>query len=132
MKILRRVLLLGMALQLSYWPLARAEPLTIAQTEINYLLDFIEISGCEFYRNGSWSDSVLAQSHLRGKYQYLSSRNRIETAEDFITQVASKSSLSGRSYEVRCGVCTTLTSNEWLHAVLARYRTVMARKPGPM
>ena len=123
------MLLLGMVLQLSYWPLARAEPLTIAQTEINYLLDFIEISGCEYYRNGSWYDSVQAQSHLRGKYDYLSSRNRIETAEDFITQAASKSSLSGLSYEVRCGVCTTTTTSEWLYAVLARYRSVMARKP---
>lgn len=128
---LRRMLLLGMVLQLSYWPLARAEPLTTAQTEINYLLDFIEISGCDFYRNGSWYDSVQAHSHLRGKYQYLSSRNRIETAEDFITQVASKSSLSGRPYQIRCGVGTTSTTSQWLHAVLARYRTVMARMPGP-
>jgi ATPase subunit of ABC transporter with duplicated ATPase domains len=38
---------------------------------------------------------VQARSHLRRKYEYLSSRNRIVTAEDFITQVASKSSLSG-------------------------------------
>ena len=38
---------------------------------------------------------MQARSHLRRKYEYLSSRNRIVTAEDFITQVASKSSLSG-------------------------------------
>ena len=129
---LRWMMLLAIALELSHWPLAFAETLTTARTEINYLLDFVEISGCDFYRNGSWNDSVQAQGHLRNKYDYLSSQNRIEKAEDFIQKAASKSSLSGRPYEVRCGVCTTLTSNEWLHAVLARYRTMMARKLGPM
>lgn len=129
MKFLRRTLLLGLVLPFLYWPLAHAQPLTMAQTEINYLLDFIEISGCDFYRNGSWYDSVQAHSHLRGKYEYLSARNRVQTAEDFIARAASKSSLSGRSYQVRCGVCTTTKTSEWLRAVLARYRTVMARKP---
>jgi len=129
MKTLRRTLLLGMVLPFFYWSMAaHAGPLTMAQTEINYLLDFIEISGCEFYRNGSWFDSTQAHRHLRDKYAYLSSRNRIETAEDFITRAAKKSSLSGRPYQVRCGVCTTTETSEWLHAVLARYRTVLARK----
>ena len=67
-------------------PVAFAQPFTIAQTEITYLLDFVEISGCEFYRNGSWYDSVQAQKHLHTKFDYLSARNRIETAEDFIEQ----------------------------------------------
>jgi hypothetical protein len=102
--------------------------LPIAQTEINYLLDFVEISGCEFYRNGSWYDSVQAQQHLRTKFEYLSTRNRIETAEDFVRLAASKSSLSGRSYEVRCGACATNTSGDWLKAVLTRYRIVAARE----
>ena len=124
----RWMMLPGMVLALSHGPLAFAEPFTIAQIEINYMLNFVEISGCEFYRNGSWYDSVQAQQHLRAKFDYLSARNRIATAEDFIERAASKSSLSGRSYEVRCGDCTTTTTNDWLKAVLVRFRIVVARE----
>lgn len=111
---------------------ASAQPLEKTQIEINYLLDFTEISGCQFYRNGSWYDSRQAQEHLRDKYDYLAARNKIHTAEDFISKAASKSSLSGRLYEVRCGVCAnTQTSGDWLAATLVRYRTVMARQDPP-
>ena len=129
----RRILLLGLALNLCCWPEVYAQPSSVAQTEINYLLNFVEISGCEFYRNGAWYNSVQAQEHLRTKFNYLSARNRIETAEDFVERAASKSSLSGRSYEVRCGVCTTTTTttSDWLKAVLARYRIVAARESKP-
>ena len=119
---------LAMAVGLSILPPLVAQPVQTAQTEINYLLDFVEISGCEFYRNGSWYDSVRAQEHLRKKYDYLAARDRIVTAEDFIEKAASESSLSGIPYEIRCGGgCTTVATSEWLLAVLARYRTVVAR-----
>jgi hypothetical protein len=108
-----------------------AQPTLNSQTEIDYLLDFVEISGCEFYRNGSWYDSVRAQEHLRKKYDYLSARDRIVTAEDFIAKAASESSLSGIAYEIRCGGgCTSIATSEWLLAVLARYRHVAARESG--
>ena len=124
-------LLLAMA-GLFYLPPAIAQPVKNAQNEINYLLDFIEISGCEFYRNGSWYDSVRAQEHLRKKYDYLSVRDRIVTAEDFILKAASESSLSGIPYEIRCGDgCTTIATSKWLLAVLARYRSVAARGSEP-
>ena len=35
-------------------PPATAEPPTSAPEDIQYLLDAIGRSGCEFYRNGSW------------------------------------------------------------------------------
>ena len=91
--------------------------------KINYLLRFIESSDCEFYRNGSWYDSKRAQAHLRDKYQMLAAADQISTAEDFIEKAATKSSLSGRPYEVRCGGGEALTSNQWLRKALARYRT---------
>jgi hypothetical protein len=95
----------------------------MAQTEINYLLGFVESSGCEFYRNGSWYDSKSAQAHLRYKYEMLAAADRITTAEDFIEKAATKSSLSGRPYQVRCGGGEAVTSNQWLRDVLTRYRT---------
>jgi len=124
----RWMVLLCMTLALGSLPPAFAQPITIVQTEINYLLDYVEISGCEFYRNGSWHDSVQAQQHMRTKYEYFSALKAIETAEDFIDKAASKSSLSGQPYEVRCGACTSVTTGPWLKAVLARYRIVAARK----
>jgi Family of unknown function (DUF5329) len=114
---------LGLVFALNYWPVARAAPPAIAQTEINYLLGFIELSGCQFYRNGSWYDSHQAQAHLRSKYDALAARGRIETAEDFIEQAATSSSLSGKAYAIKCTSDPVVTTNQWLREVLARYRS---------
>ena len=87
---------------LAVFPALRAAPPPIAQAEISYLLDFVEHSGCQFYRNGTWYDSKRAQAHLRDKYELLAAADRISTAEDFIEKAATKSGLSGRPYQVRC------------------------------
>lgn len=101
---------------------ARAAPRVVAQTEINYLLGSIESSACVFFRNGSWYDAQQAAAHLRDKYEILATRDRIQTAEDFIQQAATKSSLSGQPYQVRCGGEKVVTTNQWLRDLLARYR----------
>ena len=112
------VLVLGLALA----PMAHAAPSAAVETEINYLLGFIETSGCEFYRNGNWYDSPRAAEHLRYKYKMLAASDRISTAEDFIDKAATKSSLSGEPYEVRCSGREPITSTQWLRESLARYR----------
>jgi hypothetical protein len=113
---------LGLVLALSWPPAADSAPPEIARVEVNYLLGFVEQSGCQFYRNGSWYDSKKAQAHLRDKYEYLAARGLINSAEDFIEQAATKSSLSGKAYEIKCGDAPVVTTNQWLRAVLARYR----------
>jgi|SRR5450755_443462 len=113
------VLMLGLLLA----PVARAEPATKVQIEVNFLLGFVEGSGCEFYRNGTWHDSKAAQEHLRDKYKYLVASNLINTAEEFIERAATESSFSGQPYEVRCKGGATMTSNQWLRKELARIRT---------
>jgi hypothetical protein len=90
--------------------------------EINYLLGFVENSGCKFYRNGSWYDSKTAEAHLRYKYEMLAAGDQINTAEDFIEKAATKSSLSAQPYQVRCSGDEAVASNQWLRDVLARYR----------
>jgi hypothetical protein len=122
----RAAWLVGLALVLSLATVARAEPPETTQIEINYLLAHIESSGCEFYRNGSWYDGKRAQAHLRDKYEYLVGKNRIGTAEDFIEQAATESSLSGRPYKIRCGGGEPVPSNQWLREALARYRCFTA------
>ena len=124
----RLITVLAMAAGLSVLSPAVAQPMERTQVEIDFLLQYVEVSGCEFYRNGTWHDSERAREHLTSKYEYLAGRDRIRTAEDFIGQAASKSSLSGQPYEVRCGACPATTTSEWLTAVLARYRKAMVRE----
>ena len=102
--------------------IARAEPPVNVQREINFLLSYIGSSGCEFYRNGTWSDSKTAQTHLRDKYNYLVAGNQINTTEDFIEKAATKSSLSGQSYKVRCNGSATVSSKQWLRDELTHIR----------
>ena len=95
----------------------------LARAEISYLLTSIGASGCEFYRNGTWYDSHEAQAHLDGKYANLLAVDRIGSAEDFIEKAATRSSVSGLAYAVRCGTDAPVSSNRWLCDQLARYRS---------
>ncbi len=102
--------------------IAHAAPPASAETEVNFLLGYVEKSGCEFYRNGTWHDSTSARAHLHDKYEYLLARNQIHAAEDFIDKAATKSSFSGQPYQVKCAGSTAVTSRHWLHDELARFR----------
>ena len=119
---------LGLSLGVAPDPSASGQPPTPtsppapAVAEISYLLTAMGASGCEFYRNGSWYDSPTAQAHLQGKYARLVSMDRIRTAEDFIDQAATRSSLSGKAYAVRCGQEASISSSSWLYGLLLRYR----------
>jgi hypothetical protein len=106
-----------------YWLPAQAAPPAVAVDEINYLLGFIDRSGCKFYRNGSWYDSHRTQSHLRIKYNYLAAHDRIKTADDFIEQGATRSSMSGEEYQIQCETGPVVTSNRWLRTALVGYRS---------
>jgi hypothetical protein len=110
-------------------PVARAAPPPAAQMEIDYLLAHVGASGCEFYRNGSWYDGPRAQAHLRVKYDYLAARNLVRSAEDFIDKAATKSSLSGQPYQIRCAGYAAVASNQWLRDALARYRVQTGSSP---
>jgi hypothetical protein len=117
-------LLLGCTMTLAGAP-AMADPPPsppAAEAEINFLLSAVGASGCEFFRNGTWHDAQQAQAHLRKKYLWLVDRNRIKTAEDFIELAATRSSLSGQAYAVRCPGEAPVSSNQWLTAQLRRHR----------
>jgi hypothetical protein len=115
-------MLLIWVLGFAVFPALRAAPPPIAQAEISYLLDFVEHSGCQFYRNGTWYDSKTARAHLQSKYEMLAGGGRINSAEDFIDKAATSSSLSGQPYQVRCDGGEPIASSQWLRGVLSRYR----------
>jgi hypothetical protein len=105
------------------------------QQEIDFLLDTIGTSGCEFYRNGSWHDAKAAQAHVRSKYSFLLRRDLIATTEDFIERAATRSSLSGEPYRIRCAGSEEIAADRWLRDELARFRSLNpppgANPPGP-
>lgn len=118
----RALILLTLLSALALAPANAQQPPLSTYAEIEYLLNYIETSGCSFYRNGTWYDGTRARAHLRTKYDYLAERQLIGSAEDFIDKAATKSSLSGKPYKLRCNDGLEVESGPWLHHVLARYR----------
>ncbi len=116
------LLALAAIVMLNTLPAARAAAPSVAEVEINHLLGLIELSGCEFFRNGTWYDAERAQAHLRAKYAALAANNQIKTAEDFIEKAASNSSISGQPYQIRCGGGAAVPTSQWFSAALAHYR----------
>jgi hypothetical protein len=98
------------------------EPSAVARDEIEHLLTYLEQSGCEFFRNGEWYGAAKARDHLNEKYSYLQKKSLIGEAEDFIRLAAAKSSVSGKSYQVRCQASKPIPSEIWLSQELSRYR----------
>lgn len=92
-----------------------------ANQEIKGLLDFVEHSECKFVRNGSAYGGPQARAHLERKLNYLEGKNMVSSAEDFIDLAATKSSMTGTAYEVRCSTGTQPTST-WLKTELQRQR----------
>jgi Family of unknown function (DUF5329) len=67
---------------------------------IEHLLAIVaSLHDAQFIRNGTSYDSASAVRHLRLKLRVAGSR--IKTAEDFIRDCASASSVSGEPYEIR-------------------------------
>jgi hypothetical protein len=89
------------------------------EEEIAHLLHTIEQSDCVFTRNGKEHTGVEAMEHIRTKYDYV--KRKVKRAEDFIEYAATKSSMTGRLYLVRCGE-EEMPTAEWLKAELAGFR----------
>lgn len=89
------------------------------QTETEHLLSYIEQSDCLFIRNGKSYSAAEAGQHIGKKYNYV--KKRIESAEQFISYAATKSSITGEAYTVTCDG-DTLPSKQWLEAELDRFR----------
>lgn len=110
-------------LTLSVIPTAFAvDPSAATRAEVEHLLGYLERSGCEFFRNGSWHRAADARAHLERKYRYLLDRGQIAHAEDFIEHGATQSSMSGKRYEVKCGGEAPVVSAEWFTRELQRHR----------
>jgi Family of unknown function (DUF5329) len=110
--------------------LAQARDVAVsARQEIDALLARLGRSSCEFYRNGSWHGAAQAQAHLNKKFQYLNQHHKARSAEEFIALGATKSSISGQSYLVRCNGQKPVLSATWLTRELELLRSTAALQP---
>ena len=101
-------------------PLTAAASKADTAQEIQHLFDFIVKSDCIFIRNNTEYTASKARDHMQKKYDY--ARRWIGNTEQFINRIASKSSMSGKRYQVRCQK-QLLYSDNWLQQELQRYRT---------
>ena len=90
------------------------------EQEIQYLIDYVADSGITFVRNGSEHSAEAAADHLQMKYERAG--RYAKTAEDFIDNLASKSSSTRRPYKVILSDGTSLNAQDWLYRALKRYR----------
>ena len=104
-------------------PAWSAEPDAVTRAEVAHLLKYLETSGCQFQRNGSWYPPGRAASHLNQKYEYMLKKGLVTNTESFIEGAASESSASGKPYSVKCGDSAAVPSATWLRDELERFRT---------
>jgi hypothetical protein len=105
---------------LGFAPSAPTYAVTESRDEIAHLLEFVAKSPCTFIRNGKAYPAAEARVHLERKYAVL--KDRIRTAEDFIDLAASRSSVSGDPYRIRCSPGQEQETSAWLRWELLRFR----------
>ena len=93
--------------------LSGVAPAGSLEDEISYLLETVAESGCTFVRNGSEHSAQNAREHMELKYGHV--KRRVRTSEQFIEYAATRSSITGREYTIRCAGVET-PSGEWLGA----------------
>ena len=86
------------------------------------MLHALGTSQCAFFRNGTWHDSAEAERHLKRKLDYFEHRRLLSTADAFIDDAASRSSMSGKAYQVRCAGKPAQASADWLRQKLSELR----------
>jgi hypothetical protein len=96
------------------------------RAEIDALLAKLQASGCQFDRNGTWYTGAEAKDHILRKLEYIEGKGTVQSTEQFIELAASKSSFSGKPYQVKCGSDSPVASQLWLTKQLGVIRTLSA------
>ena len=91
------------------------------EAEVEHLINYLADSDCQMVRNGKSHDSKYGANHVRRKYAHF--RKEISNTEGFIRYSATKSTLSGRYYEVHCVGEAPVRSRDWLLEELKAYRS---------
>lgn len=98
---------------------AAAVPPPHEQTRIEKLIRFVETrKDMKFIRNGTEYSCADAGKFLRGKLESMG--KDVSTAREFIDRIATKSSMSGKPYEVKFGDGKTMLTSQFLAEELKR------------
>ena len=89
------------------------------QTKIDFLLGEVRNANGTFLRNGREHTPARSAAHLARKLKFAG--RRVRTVRDFIAWIATRSSDSGKIYEVRWPDGKKQPLAEWLLARLAAY-----------
>lgn len=92
---------------------------------IEMLIVAVETSGCTFIRNNKRHSAGQAADHLRLKLRR--GKRYATTAEDFIENLASKSSWSGKPYVMDCPGSEQQSVNQWLRERLDTVRETLSQ-----
>ena len=107
-------------MSLGFSPGSGADVPNSQRAEVEHLIAYLGRSDCALVRNGKSHSPEEGVRHVRRKYDHF--RDDISSTEDFIELAASRSTLSGRDYEVRCPGKAPLSSRDWLTRELQRFR----------
>jgi len=117
------ILALGLVVFISVPGFAHANEQNLSTEEKNQierLLNFVKKSDCLFIRNGDKHTGKDAAKHIARKYKHF--RDDIKTPEEFIELSATKSSMSGKYYQIRCVGKEEIKSKDWLLAELVEIK----------
>lgn len=121
---MRRVVLLGLMLTAAAIA-PGAEPLPpaklSAEQEIALLINIVENSDATFHRNGRAHDARAGADHLRLKLRR--GAKYAKTTEAFIANLATKSSWSGKLYEIEFADGSRQPLGDWLTEQVRALRT---------
>ncbi|RZI96526.1 MAG: hypothetical protein EOP78_04235 [Variovorax sp.] len=111
-----------LALCLVAMSLAHAAPPPEEQKLIATLIQRVEaMNGMKFVRNGSEYSSVEAAKHMRAKYDHF--KDKIGTADEFITRCASRSEMTGAAYKIKTADGKEHDANAFLTQELRKVRS---------
>ncbi len=116
-------LFLSLLLSFALVPVGHTDDVVI-DVEIDYLLDTVVSSNCVFIRNGKEHRPEAAKDHLNMKRRR--GKKYFSSTEEFIENLASSSSWTGKPYHIRCGDEEAQLAKTWFSAVLAQYRAQSA------
>ena len=90
--------------------------------EVEHLINYLANSDCRMVRNSKSYSAKDGAKHMRRKYKYF--RDEISSTEEFIEYAGTKSTKSGRLYEVLCIGQEPEFSRDWLLKELNAYRNM--------
>jgi hypothetical protein len=98
---------------------AAPAPVLTERAKIDAMIASVEqLQGAVFIRNGTEHDSAKAAAHLRRKLG--AAGKRVKTADQFITYLATGSSMTGKPYRIRFADGRSVESAQYFRELLRR------------